>query len=432
MFPAPGARGRRARVWRRRNRSRGHARSAGAAGQQVARDVDDDAAANRRYRFLETIRHYARERLDRIRGRRAACATVTSRSFIASSGTALHTLTRPRSGAPASGECEVEQENVRAALDWGLASPGLGEKAVELAGALFWFWTKRGLFAEGRQWLERAATVPAPRVLRARGARPRAHGLFPGAPRGHDARNDAALALGSEAGDSWLCRPRLVRSRAGGVRTWRMRRGRGARGRRTRRRRPEDFSAPLLILGNIALSAVSTIEHGALRRSHRWASEEREIWGLGIILSLAAGLRIVRGDTTRPGHTRRRRWRFIGSWKTREGSPGVWTSLPVCSPRRVTRRKRRGSGALGHAARNVGGTLVPTIGWIRARYFEPADAALGERAFEAACAEGRAMQPERAIALASRRFDGAVRNRTSASVGAAMKRPVRGRVDSIA
>ena len=53
----------------------------------------------------------------------------------------------------------------------------------------------------------------------------------------------------------------------------------------------------------------------------------------------------------------------------------------------------------------VGGTLVPTIGWIRDRYFEPARAALGERAFEAARAEGRAMPPERAIALASRRFD---------------------------
>ena len=48
---------------------------------------------------------------------------------------------------------------------------------------------------------------------------------------------------------------------------------------------------------------------------------------------------------------------------------------------------------------------MPTIGWIRDRYFEPARAALGERSFERARAEGRALPPERAIALASRRFD---------------------------
>ena len=50
----------------------------------------------------------------------------------------------------------IEQENVRAALDWALDVAGLADKGVELAGALFWFWTKRGLFEEGRLWLERA------------------------------------------------------------------------------------------------------------------------------------------------------------------------------------------------------------------------------------------------------------------------------------
>ena len=37
----------------------------------------------------------------------------------------------------------------------------LAEKGVELAGALFWFWTKRGLFEEGKLWLERALAVAA-------------------------------------------------------------------------------------------------------------------------------------------------------------------------------------------------------------------------------------------------------------------------------
>ena len=56
----------------------------------------------------------------------------------------------------------LEQENVRAALDWGLSSPDQQDRGVELAGALFWFWTKRGLYQEGRLWLERAvAAAPA-------------------------------------------------------------------------------------------------------------------------------------------------------------------------------------------------------------------------------------------------------------------------------
>ena len=38
----------------------------------------------------------------------------------------------------------VEQENVRAALEWALTSAPLAEKGVEFAGALFWFWTKLG------------------------------------------------------------------------------------------------------------------------------------------------------------------------------------------------------------------------------------------------------------------------------------------------
>ncbi len=63
-----------------------------------------------------------------------------------------------------------EQENVRAALECALTSPALAEKGVELAGALFWFWTKRGQFEEGSLWLERALAVRVdpPGLLRAR------------------------------------------------------------------------------------------------------------------------------------------------------------------------------------------------------------------------------------------------------------------------
>jgi hypothetical protein len=51
---------------------------------------------------------------------------------------------------------------------------------------------------------------------------------------------------------------------------------------------------------------------------------------------------------------------------------------------------------------SVGGSLVPTIGWIRDRYFEPAKTSLGGGPFEAARADGRAMPVVQAIALARR------------------------------
>src|SRR5207245_6500323 len=38
---------------------------------------------------------------------------------------------------------------------------------------------------------------------------------------------------------------------------------------------------------------------------------------------------------------------------------------------------------------SVGGSLVPTIGWIRDRYLEPVKTSLGGGAFETARAEGR-------------------------------------------
>jgi len=44
--------------------------------------------------------------------------------------------------------------------------------------------------------------------------------------------------------------------------------------------------------------------------------------------------------------------------------------------------------------------LVPSIGWIRDRYFEPVKTSLGSGVFEAARAEGRAMPIGHAIALA--------------------------------
>ena len=166
--------------------------------------VDSERGGERRYRFLETIREYARQRLlqtgatDRLRERHFEFFFEQFRG-------ALRILRGPGQVALLR-RLRIEQENVRTALDCALTSSGLGEKAVELAGALFWFWTKCGLFGEGRRWLERALALPVhvPGPVRARALIGLAHmAYFEGQYVEARARAAEALALGREDGDAW-------------------------------------------------------------------------------------------------------------------------------------------------------------------------------------------------------------------------------------
>jgi len=116
--------------------------------------VEDDATGDRRYRFLETVRQYGRERLlrsgeaERVRGLHLAFFFDLVRH-------AEPELRRADQGSWLN-RLQLDLDNLRSALEWCLAAPGRGTHALELASALFWFWTKRGYFSEGQQSLERA------------------------------------------------------------------------------------------------------------------------------------------------------------------------------------------------------------------------------------------------------------------------------------
>jgi non-specific serine/threonine protein kinase len=65
---------------------------------------------------------------------------------------------------------EREQENLRAALRWGVGR-GDSERALRLGGALWLFWFTRGRLTEGREWLEELLALAggeADRVARSR------------------------------------------------------------------------------------------------------------------------------------------------------------------------------------------------------------------------------------------------------------------------
>ncbi len=116
--------------------------------------------AETRFRLLETIRQYARDKLLET----GAVAMVRDRHLdyyqkFAEAG-------EPNFFGPHRLEwvdqCEREHDNFRAALQWGLDRNSDG--ALRLAGSLVTFWTARGFNLEGRRWLQasldRAAALP--------------------------------------------------------------------------------------------------------------------------------------------------------------------------------------------------------------------------------------------------------------------------------
>jgi predicted ATPase/DNA-binding CsgD family transcriptional regulator len=113
-----------------------------------------------RFRLLETIRQYGRERLtelgelENLRERHLEHYLTTARQVAAGWATPgqREGLLRLRSGYP----------NLRAALDHALAEPTDGRRALELVTALRQLWYADGYLSEGRDWLERVlAAAPA-------------------------------------------------------------------------------------------------------------------------------------------------------------------------------------------------------------------------------------------------------------------------------
>ncbi|MCI0354796.1 MAG: AfsR/SARP family transcriptional regulator, partial [Acidobacteria bacterium] len=109
-----------------------------------------------RYRLLETIRQYARDKLlgsaeaEIIRQQHAAYyLTLAEQAELKLQGLEqLAWLDR----------LEVEHDNLRAALRWSQAEAQAGETGLRLAGTLGLFWYLHGHWSEGRGWLESMLT----------------------------------------------------------------------------------------------------------------------------------------------------------------------------------------------------------------------------------------------------------------------------------
>ncbi|MFN8634534.1 MAG: LuxR C-terminal-related transcriptional regulator [Chloroflexota bacterium] len=174
---------------------------AGGSGRAAGRRVLPSTEP--RYTMLETIREYGLERLQ------ASGELLTLRRWHARHFLALAEQAEPGQRGHEQvawlRRLDAEHDNLRAALEWGLADVTHDEVALRLSGALAAFWMCRGHVTEGRRWLGRAlaeaAGSPAARLKAHHGAGRLAHFQRDSLEAWDQLRT--ARTLAEELGDTW-------------------------------------------------------------------------------------------------------------------------------------------------------------------------------------------------------------------------------------
>ena len=112
---------------------------------------EEGAGGEPRFVMLETTHEFAREKLE------ASGKSEEINRLHVDYFTSLAEKAEPELKGPRQLEwldrLEAEHDNFRVALSWSLES-GETDLALRLAGALWWFWFVRGHITEGRRWLE--------------------------------------------------------------------------------------------------------------------------------------------------------------------------------------------------------------------------------------------------------------------------------------
>jgi non-specific serine/threonine protein kinase len=159
-------------------------------------------AAEPRYGMLETLREYGLERLD------GSGDAETTRARHAEWCLGLAERAEPLTVGPQQkawlDRLERDHDNLRAALAWTFER-GDADCGLRLAGALWWYWWMRGYRVEGQDTLERLLALPAkvPRPVRAKALLAAgALGVGQSTPSRSQARLEESLALYREIEDA--------------------------------------------------------------------------------------------------------------------------------------------------------------------------------------------------------------------------------------
>jgi predicted ATPase/transcriptional regulator with XRE-family HTH domain len=131
----------------------------------VVLDAGGPTGVPERYRLLETVRQYGRERLE-THGEEPAVRDRHLAWCVALAEEAAAQMTGPEQGQWLD-RLEREHDNLLTALGWA-RERGMGEEGLRLAGALWSFWWPRGYFSEAHIWLAAALASGGSSAARAR------------------------------------------------------------------------------------------------------------------------------------------------------------------------------------------------------------------------------------------------------------------------
>ncbi|MGP4091632.1 ATP-binding protein, partial [Streptomyces sp. KR55] len=121
-----------------------------------------------RYRLLDTLRHYGLEKL-RHRADDETAVRRRQRDWMQQRAAACERAWFGPGQREIVARLRADQDNLRAALDFSLTTPGEALAALRLAGTLWFYWHACGAPREGRYWLDRALDAnPEPTPERAR------------------------------------------------------------------------------------------------------------------------------------------------------------------------------------------------------------------------------------------------------------------------
>src|ERR671921_1626647 len=366
-----------------------------------------------RYRLLELVRQYARERLDESEdGTEVEQRHATF--FMGLAEEAERKLMGPDQSRWLV-SLENDHDNFRAALAWSLGEGGDAGFGVRLAAALWPFWFARGYLSEGRRWLESTITRSAPAVTLARAKALNGAGSIATFQDEYEAAKaliEEGLALNRELGDEEgiasslanLCGVAMLGQRDDIPALAALEEAKALRPKITNRRTVGNL---LILEGRVALA------RGDLERAVELGEESLEMYraardAYGIVMCLLhiAFVTLAQGDYERTAPLLREglqlSWElehkvFIQYCVTALAGVAASKGFPVRAARLWGAGERLSEISGGHIVREGKSTIDYE------RTLTAARSRLDEAAWTAAWAEGRAMSPERAIEYALER-----------------------------
>jgi non-specific serine/threonine protein kinase len=363
-----------------------------------------------RYRLLETVRQYGRERLDEsedeaeVKRRHAAF-------FVGIAEEAERELDGPDQTLWLA-FLETDHDNFRAALSWSLGEGGDAGLGVRLAAALWPFWFARGYLSEGRRWLERAITLSDSLSTLARAKALNGAGSIATFQDEYEAAKaliEEGLALNRELGDKEgiasslanLCGVAMLGQRDDIPALAALEEAKALRPEIKNRRTVGNL---LILEGRVALARGDlerAVELG--EESLEMYREARDAYGIVMCLLHIAFVTLARNDYERTAALLREGLQLSRELEHKvfiqycvTGLAGVAASkgFPVRAARLWGAAERLSEISGGHIVREGKSTIDYE------RTLTAARSQLEEAAWTAAWAEGRAMSPERAIEYA--------------------------------